>query len=267
MSKVWIKLLFTIGQVTRMYHLQHDTLRYYDKIGLLKPTLKKDNGYRYYTIRDLELLEFILLSRQLDIPIKRLKDILVQGDIAEYTKLFSNHEAYIEEKIKKLNELKKDVIRFKQKTIEMEAFENYELPDVPTYKYINKKILFINQNGEESLAEIVKNKDLILPTKKNQLEELIIDSDLIGFEIFKEEFFELEKYKTYSEYHLKGTCIVLSRKDTPIKLVRYINEAIHKYGAISNLRSDVCPVIECTFNLVRNNDSTIHFANIYIPID
>ncbi len=52
-----------------MYHVRHDTLRYYDKIGLLKPTLKKENGYRYYTIRDLELLEFILLSRQLDIPL------------------------------------------------------------------------------------------------------------------------------------------------------------------------------------------------------
>ena len=64
-------MLFTIGQVTKMYHVRHDTLRYYDKIGLLKPTLKKENGYRYYTIRDLELLEFILLSRQLDIPLKR----------------------------------------------------------------------------------------------------------------------------------------------------------------------------------------------------
>ncbi len=109
-----------------MYHVRHDTLRYYDKIGLLKPTLKKENGYRYYTIRDLELLESILLSRQLDIPLKRLQEILNQGNIDDYIKLFSDHESFIEEKIKQLNELKKEVSRFKQKTIAMRNFENDE---------------------------------------------------------------------------------------------------------------------------------------------
>lgn len=133
-----------------MYHVRQDTLRYYDKIGLLKPTLKKENGYRYYTIRDLELLEFILLSRQLDIPLKRLQEILNQGNIDDYIKLFSDHESFIEEKIKQLNELKKEVSRFKQKTIAMRNFENDELPEIPTYESIDKTLLFISQKGDES---------------------------------------------------------------------------------------------------------------------
>lgn len=256
-------MLFTIGQVTRMYHLRHDTLRYYDKIGLLKPTLKKENGYRYYTIRDLELLEFILLSRQLDIPLKRLQDILNQGDIDDYIKLFSTHESFIEEKINHLNELKKDVRRFKQKTTEMGSFENYELPDIPTYEYVDKTLLFISQKGDESLAEIVKNKDLILITKQNETGELIIDSSLIGFEIFKDELFEIEKYKNYMKYNLKGRYITLWRKDTTVNLIAFINSAINKYG----IKSEVHPIIECTFNMVRNDDSTIHFAKIYIPVN
>lgn len=133
-----------------MYHVRQDTLRYYDKIGLLKPTLKKENGYRYYTIRDLELLESILLSRQLDIPLKRLQEILNQGNIDDYIKLFSDHESFIEEKIKQLNELKKEVSRFKQKTIAMRNFENDELPEIPTYESIDKTLLFISQKGDES---------------------------------------------------------------------------------------------------------------------
>ena len=40
-----MSVLFTIGQVTKMYHLGHDTLRYYDRIGLLRPTVRKENGY------------------------------------------------------------------------------------------------------------------------------------------------------------------------------------------------------------------------------
>ena len=96
-----MSVLFTIGQVTKMYHLRHDTLRYYDRIGLLRPTVRNENGYRYYTIRDIELLEFILLSRQLNIPIKTLKEILDKGNIDEYIELFSSHETFSDGKVSK----------------------------------------------------------------------------------------------------------------------------------------------------------------------
>ncbi len=43
-----------------------------------------------------------MLSRQLDIPLKRLQEILNQGNIDDYIKLFSDHESFIEEKIKQL---------------------------------------------------------------------------------------------------------------------------------------------------------------------
>ena len=42
-------------------------------------------------------------------------------------------------------------------------------------------------------------------------------------------------------------------------------EAIKKYQITSVLNEPVFPIIECTFNMVRSDDSTIHFANIYIP--
>lgn len=245
-----------------MYHVRHDTLRYYDKIGLLKPTLKKENGYRYYTIRDLELLEFILLSRQLDIPLKRLQEILNQGNIDDYIKLFSDHESFIEEKIKQLNELKKEVSRFKQKTIAMRNFENDEWPEIPTYESIDKTLLFISQKGDESLAEIVKNKDLILITKYNEEGALIVDSSPIGFEIFEDESFDIEKYKNYMKYHLKGRYMTFSRKGTVGNMIDFINAAMSKYG----IEDEVLPIIECTFNMVRLDESTIHFAKIYIPI-
>lgn len=37
-------MLFTIGQIAKMYDISHDTLRYYDKIGLLTPNVRKENG-------------------------------------------------------------------------------------------------------------------------------------------------------------------------------------------------------------------------------
>ena len=39
----------------------------------------------------------------------------------------------------------------------------------------------------ESLVEIVKSRDLIITTKKNEANELVVDSSIIGFELMKEE--------------------------------------------------------------------------------
>ena len=51
----------------------------------------------------------------------------------------------------------------------MGKFQNVHLPDTPLTQFVDKKILFVSQNGEESLAEIVKNRDLMITTKKMKL--------------------------------------------------------------------------------------------------
>ncbi|WP_343337659.1 hypothetical protein TPELB_26550 [Terrisporobacter petrolearius] len=43
----------TVGQVSRLFNTTAETLGHYDRIGLLKPIINEDNGYRYYSIKDL----------------------------------------------------------------------------------------------------------------------------------------------------------------------------------------------------------------------
>lgn len=47
------KLKFSIGQVSKLFEISKDTLRYYDKIGILKLEVNETNGYRYYYEEDL----------------------------------------------------------------------------------------------------------------------------------------------------------------------------------------------------------------------
>ena len=56
------------------------TLQYYDKIGLLHPTGYTDAGYRLYDDTDLERLQHILLFRELEFPLKDIRDILNSPD-------------------------------------------------------------------------------------------------------------------------------------------------------------------------------------------
>ena len=55
--------LFSIGQMAKLFDMNIRTLRYYDQIGLLKPSQTSDAGYRLYDEAALERLQQILLFR------------------------------------------------------------------------------------------------------------------------------------------------------------------------------------------------------------
>ena len=66
----------TVTQVSRLAGVSVRTLHHYDAIGLLKPTRVTDGGYRLYDGTALERLQIILLFRQLQFPLKEIKQIL-----------------------------------------------------------------------------------------------------------------------------------------------------------------------------------------------
>ncbi|MFN7065220.1 MAG: MerR family transcriptional regulator [Aquificaceae bacterium] len=70
------KKLYTIGIVAGMYSIHPQTLRLYEKEGLLKPT-RSSGRTRYYTEEDLQRLEIILtLSRDLGVNLAGIDLIL-----------------------------------------------------------------------------------------------------------------------------------------------------------------------------------------------
>ncbi|MDF2869113.1 MAG: MerR family transcriptional regulator [Anaerocolumna sp.] len=66
----------TIKQVSDLTGISVRMLHYYDKIGLLKPSTITEAGYRLYDDESLETLQQILFFKELDIPLKNMKEIL-----------------------------------------------------------------------------------------------------------------------------------------------------------------------------------------------
>ena len=52
-----MKWIMTVGQMSKLFNITAETLRHYDRIGLLKPIVDEENGYRYYSIKEMEKLE------------------------------------------------------------------------------------------------------------------------------------------------------------------------------------------------------------------
>lgn len=66
----------TVNQVSKLTGVSIRTLHYYDEIGLLHPSAVTEAGYRLYDDTALERLQHIMLFRELEFPLKDIKDIL-----------------------------------------------------------------------------------------------------------------------------------------------------------------------------------------------
>jgi DNA-binding transcriptional MerR regulator len=68
--------MLTVKEVSKVTGVSIRTLHYYDQIGLLEPTEITEAGYRLYDDIALERLQQILLFRELEFPLKEIKEIL-----------------------------------------------------------------------------------------------------------------------------------------------------------------------------------------------
>ncbi|MBH0172534.1 MerR family transcriptional regulator [Fictibacillus sp. 23RED33] len=75
--------LFSTGDVSKQYGVSVRTLRYYDQIGLLLPSIKSDSGRRMYTKENLQLLEKITLLKSLSLPLTEIKKIIGEVTIKD----------------------------------------------------------------------------------------------------------------------------------------------------------------------------------------
>ena len=66
----------TVNEVSKLTGVSIRTLQYYDNIGLLKPCKYTESGYRLYDDTSLERLQQILLFKELEFPLKEIKEII-----------------------------------------------------------------------------------------------------------------------------------------------------------------------------------------------
>ncbi|HEL2203055.1 TPA: MerR family transcriptional regulator [Streptococcus suis] len=74
--------IHTITEVSEQYQISSNTLRYYERIGLLPDIPRQSNGNRYFTENNLKWLEMIICLRHSGIPIETLvnyAELLKQG--------------------------------------------------------------------------------------------------------------------------------------------------------------------------------------------
>lgn len=70
-------LLLSTGEFARMCNVSKELLIHYDKVGLLKPKVIGKNGYRYYSLKQLYLMDAIRFFLDTGMSMKEVRPISI----------------------------------------------------------------------------------------------------------------------------------------------------------------------------------------------
>lgn len=94
--------LLSITELAKLRKLTSETLRYYDRINLIKPNyVDPKTKYRYYSIRQYEELGTIRELRQLGMPIENVLDYFNNRSFKKSIEIFNEYQSRLNEEIKR----------------------------------------------------------------------------------------------------------------------------------------------------------------------
>ncbi len=118
---------YKISEVSKLVNLNQHTLRYYEKIGLIKTLKKDDSGNRVYTDADITWIKFLIKLKHTGMKLSEMQ---------KYSELRYEGDSTVSER--------RELLEKQQKELELEIKELQA-----TYKYVEEKIQYYKKMESE----------------------------------------------------------------------------------------------------------------------
>lgn len=152
--------------MANLFNLNEQTLRYYNRVGLLIPYKKDKNGYRKYKIEQVYALATIRYLRNLDYSIDDIKNYLgIMGYENRITSLTEQHKL-LTEKISRLENIQKAINR-KTKFVE-EKIKTIDLEKNAIVKCGKRKFMLLGKEKKIYLNNLFYRYITMVEYKKNK---------------------------------------------------------------------------------------------------
>ena len=99
-----MKQLYTIKEISQLYGIGVDSIRYYETKGLITPQ-RGDNNYRYYSLNDIFILNIIRDLLALDFSTEQIKEYLDSLSLNHTISLYDTEKTRVQTEISKLKEI------------------------------------------------------------------------------------------------------------------------------------------------------------------
>lgn len=267
---------YRIGEIAKIKNIDTQTLRYYDKLGILSPDIVDEkNGYRYYTAEQFIEVDRIKFYKVLGLSLEEIKKFKDIHDVDEALRTLKLQKKQFENKIKKMQAITKniehiiDTIEEISKTIENKIeIKNCDsiygiIGDCQTsndwYEFEAKLLELTNRYpnysevGHNHGLSIIYNEKYLYCTKNIYVEKIAIPID--------QQFINDSNVQEYS----LGRCIVAYHKgshhkyeDTFLRIIEYIDRNQLQ------IRGDII-ITSIISSFIVNNENE-HLREIKIPI-
>lgn len=168
-----MKHFYKIGEISKLYHIGTDSLRYYEELGILKPE-RDQNQYRIYHLHDLWRLNVIRDLRELGFPMERIKDYLNHRNLQVTEELLKEELDVIEEKMKKFRALKENI---NDRLNTLSEIKNQPMGVIEEKKLASRHCYMIHSGYKVDVEMDMLIKQLL---NKNQEKLYIIGNNKIG---------------------------------------------------------------------------------------
>lgn len=108
----------TIKEVSKKYGISQDTLRYYERVGMIPPVTRTSGGIRDYQEDDLKWLELALCMRNAGLPVEAM---------IEYLSLFQQGDETISARLELLTSQRKILLDKREEIDKTLARLNYKI--------------------------------------------------------------------------------------------------------------------------------------------
>ncbi|MGI6737967.1 MAG: MerR family transcriptional regulator [Christensenellales bacterium] len=159
----------TIGQMAKLNQISEQTLRLYDKEGLLLPVNRgEDNRYRYYDIKQCAVLDMIRRMKSLGMKLKDIKNYLNNMDVKYFENFLRHKQDQIDEQIKALKAQRRAV----ERTLEShESYRNAPPDGTIVLEYIGKRQMYCVDTHKNFYDQHIEVYEEILRELRNRLIE------------------------------------------------------------------------------------------------
>lgn len=129
------RYVLSISELAKLKNITSETLRHYDRIGLLKPDYVSESGRRYYSIRQYERLGTILELRRAGMSLNTIQEYFDNRNFHKSFLMLEEYQKELERKLQEqiqLNEAllrKLDFLRSLSELPEMETVFETEFPE------------------------------------------------------------------------------------------------------------------------------------------
>ncbi len=152
-----MKDYYTVGEISRLYGIGTDSLRYYEEIGALSPKRGKNN-YRLYSLKDIYRLNIIRDLLTLGVSMKQIREYLDCQNMESTFRLLTWEMEKVQEQQRRLRQIERSI---RERTCLLQECRNVEEGRIERKRYPRRNCLRLN-------VEIRRDEEMDYAVKKLQ---------------------------------------------------------------------------------------------------